>query len=304
MVRAEIVPLDCPVKGDDVMRSTVPESRASRARTSAAGRGRTVRPEGAHGGRGGKSLWGVADPGVVFPLVPISHLGAFLIVDPDIETGEVLAKLCRKLRRARVCHTLTEGAVILDSGTRLTGVIMEEDLPDGTGTGYLKTLRGRHPMLPVLILTANTSAEVINRAHRHRAEFHAKPTSRRDLRGFLRRAVAFERVPEQRVTWLIQNTVDQFALTPRETDLLAAAVAGTSRKEVAEQLGTSENTVKSVVKGALRKMPHKSLDDAAREILHHALEGSSVVRPFDEERRNDTPMRPGPLTIRPPKDES
>lgn len=233
-----------------------------------------------------------------------THLGAFLIVDPDVETGEVLATLCRKLRRARIGQTLSDAKGALESDAPLTGVIIEEDLPDGSGTEYLKTLRARSPMLPVLILTANTASEVINRAHRYRAEFHAKPTSRRDLRGFLRRAVAFERVPEQRVAWLIQSIVDQFGLTPRETDLLAAAVAGTSRREVAEQLGTSENTVKSVVKGALRKIPHKSLDDAAREILHHALEGSSVVRPFDDERWNDTPMHPGPLTIRPPKEQS
>ena len=229
-----------------------------------------------------------------------AHLGSFLIVDPDRDTAEILSTLCKKLRRARIAHDVAGARRVLDSERRLTGVILEEDLPDGRGTSLLKEIRGLHPMLPALVLTANTQAEVINRANRYRAEFVAKPTRRSTLRGYLGRAVAFERVPEQRVSYLIQSAVERYGLTPRETDVLAAAVAGTPRRDLADQLGTSENTMKSVVKTALRKMPHSSMEEAAREILHEALEGSSArtLEEFYDSR--ETPLPPGPMTIRPP----
>lgn len=72
-------------------------------------------------------------------------------------------------------------------------------------------------------------------------------------------------------------TVEQFGLSPRETDLLVAAIAGVPRQVVCDQLGTTHNTAKSIAKSALRKLPHSSLDEVAREILRHALEGSHVT---------------------------
>lgn len=230
----------------------------------------------------------------------VSHVGSFLIADPDPSTAEILASLCRKIRKARTITTRKETLEVIAGDARLTGLIMEEDLPDGPGTQILKEVRGTRPMLPVLVLTANTAPEVINRAHRYRAEFHAKPTRRRSLLGFLRRAVAFERVPDQRVSWLLEETVIRYKLSPRETDVLAAAIAGTSRKDLSDQLGTSENTIKSVVKGALRKLPHGSLDDAGREILRQALDGSHATTLQDLYELRETPMIPGPPTIRPP----
>lgn len=229
----------------------------------------------------------------------VIHLGSFLVVEPDADTAAVLTRLCKKLRRARLVASAAEARSVLERDHKLTGVIVEEDLPDDRGTTLLKEVRSANPLLPVLVLTGNTHPDVINRAHRYRGEFLAKPTRRQALMGFLARAVAFERVPEERVSFLIDATVAQCGLTPRESDVLAAAVAGTPRKEIAAQIGTSENTVKSVVKSALRKLPHGSLDEAAREILHHALDGSAVTMPRDPFDSQEMPAPKGPMTIRP-----
>ena len=235
-----------------------------------------------------------------YALAVVVHVGSFLIVEPDGPTAEVVAKLCRKLRRARVAPTAVAAREVLEKRPRLTGMIVEEELPDDRGTNLLKEVRYQQPLLPVLVLTANTDPVVINRANRYRAEFLAKPTRRSALSGFLARAVAFERVPQHRVSFLIQEAVDSCGLSPRETDVLAAAVAGVTRKEMADQLGTSQNTIKSVVKSALRKLPHDTLDDAAREILHNALDGSSARTLAELYRNRETPPPHAPLTIRPP----
>lgn len=231
-----------------------------------------------------------------------SRVGTFLIVEPDIPVAELLAGMCRRIRTARVATTLTDARSQLASRPRLTGMILEVDLPDGCGTGLLRELRTLYPMLPILVLTAKITPDIINRSHRYRAEFHAKPTRRIALVGFIRRAVAFERIPDQRIAWLIEETVNRFGLSPRETDILAAAVAGTARKELCDQLGMTENSMKSLVKNVLRKLPHQSLDEIAREILRVALDGSNGMTLAEHHQSRDTPQPDGPPSIRPPDD--
>jgi hypothetical protein len=95
-------------------------------------------------------------------------------------------------------------------------------------------------LLPVLVLTARAEPELINRAHGLRAEYHCKPTHRSSLRGLLRRAVAFERVEDVRISWAI----DEMSAAPaeREADLTVAAVAGVPRKTLSDELGSREHT--------------------------------------------------------------
>jgi two-component system response regulator DesR len=225
------------------------------------------------------------------------QLGSFLIVEPDEQAAGVLAQQCRRLRRAKVVLGQTEAVSYLEQKKRLTGLITEHDLKDGNGIDVVKRCRDLYPMLPVLMLTASIEPRVINRAHSLRAEFLAKPAHRKELRGFLRRAVAFERVPDQRIAWLVDEVVRTRGLSPRETDILAAAVEGTPRKQIAEQIGTTENTVKSCVKSVLRKCGAANLDEVVREIMRRALEGSAADTNEDIDRES---IAPGPFTIRPP----
>ncbi|MFW6067302.1 MAG: response regulator [Myxococcota bacterium] len=229
------------------------------------------------------------------------RLGAFMVVEPDRATADVLSSLCRRLRTAVVVDSLEAARGVLARRPALTAVVLDVALPDGCGAELVEELRVDYPLLPVLVLTARTTPEVINRTHALRAEFHAKPTRRSALAGFFRRAVAFERVPNERVAWLVEETVRRYNLSPRETDLLAAAVAGTTRKELCDQLGTTENTLKSVAKGALRKLGQASLDGVAREILRQALDGSGVAGLPQPLPTPGTAAASGPLTIQPPK---
>jgi two-component system response regulator DesR len=203
------------------------------------------------------------------------HVGSFLIVEPDDETAMIVAKQCRRLRRASVVATLAAAEEVLAAGRRLTGLITEQDLADGSGLDVLKRGRRAYPMLPLLMLTSNTEPRVINAAVALRAEFIAKPAHRRDIRGFLRRAVAFERVPDARIAWVVDDYVRTRGLSPRETDVLAAAVDGTPRRDIADQIGTTENTIKSCVKSLLRKCDHGNLESVVRDIMRQALEGSA-----------------------------
>lgn len=218
------------------------------------------------------------------------HLGWFLIAEPDNEAAEVVAKQCRRLRRSKVVASTAEALAAIDSGKTLTGLITEAVLPDGKGLDIIEHCRSLYPMAPVLMLTGEMDSRIINRAFALRAEFLAKPAHRSDVRGFLRRAVAFERVPDRRIAFLVDELVQARSLSPRETDILAAALDGTPRKEIADQIGTTENTIKSCIKSLLRKCDGTSLDSMVREIMRKALEGSaSPVLPGDDLRPSYPP---------------
>jgi DNA-binding NarL/FixJ family response regulator len=220
-------------------------------------------------------------------------LGRFLIVDPDQPAADLVARACREFRAADIVGSIAEARAVLASPRRLVAMITEIDLPDGNGLELVRAARkeGR-PLLPVLVLTARAEPELINRAHGLRAEYHCKPTHRSSLRGFLRRAVAFERVEDVRISWAIDEMSRRNRLSAREVDLLVAAVAGVPRKTLSDELGISENTLKTQVRGVLRKCDVSTLEELARATLQVAIADSVPRRP------STIPEPEGPPSIR------
>jgi len=222
-------------------------------------------------------------------------LGRFLVVDPDASTAAAVAETCRLFRVTEVAHDFTTAAAIIESPKRLVALITEIDLVDGDGLTLCQTARKQRPLLPILVLTALAEPKLINAAHALRAEYHCKPTHRSAIRGFLRRAVAFERVEDQRITWAVDEMGRRHALTAREVDLLIAALAGVPRKTLTDELGATENTLKTQVRGLLRKAGAATLDDLARATLQLALTDSDPRHLHLPPESN----HPGPPSIRP-----
>lgn len=228
---------------------------------------------------------------------PPSHLGRVLIVEPDDAAAKVIARECSRVRRVTVLTTVAEATRALEAGA-LSALITEQRLPDGAGLEVVRRCRAAWPFLPVLVLTSETAPHVINRAHVLRAEFVAKPARRRNLRIFLRRAVAFERVSDGRVSSVIADAVERHRLSPRESDILAAAVHGVPRKTIADQIGTTENTIKTCVRSVLRKCERASVDELVRSLWLAALAGSEAAGEAEVTRDSSPPDHP--FSILPP----
>lgn len=207
--------------------------------------------------------------------------GAFLIVEDDFNTASVLMRLLSRIRPTEVVGTVREARNILTPWRRWTALIVDIGLPDGSGIDVVTFARSRFPLLPVLVLTGRTERTVINRSHELRAEFVCKPAEGDELMGFARRAIAFERVPNERVAWVLDEVARVYALTTRECDLVAACMANVPRSEIAEQLRVTDNTLKSQIRGLLRKTGCETLDVLCRRLLHQALGGSEIVSDKD-----------------------
>jgi DNA-binding response OmpR family regulator len=88
---------------------------------------------------------------------------AFLIVEPDRDTADILGQLCLELRAPRVTHNLAEARRALGTRSRWAGVIQELELPDGSGLELLEQVRAKFPLLPVLVLTSLTDPRAIKK---------------------------------------------------------------------------------------------------------------------------------------------
>lgn len=201
-------------------------------------------------------------------------LGRFLVVEPDPATADMLAGVCRDFRATELARDIPEAWQIVASSRRLVALITEADLPSGNGLELVKAARKERPLLPILVLTGRADPRLINRAHGLRAEYHCKPTHRSALHGFLRRAVAFERVADQRIAWAVDEMTRRNGLTLREVDLLTSAIAGVPRRALADELGVSENTLKTRTRSLLRKCSAATLEEVARATLHLAISSS------------------------------
>ncbi len=99
-----------------------------------------------------------------------------------------------------------------------------------------------------------------------------RPLSAADLNTFAINAVARHWTKEERLANLVSRYAAQKALTPREAEIIASAMSGVGRAELAGVLGISENTLKGPIRVLLAKCGAPSVDVLVNDVLRGAIE--------------------------------
>src|SRR5215813_6068984 len=146
-------------------------------------------------------------------------------------------------------------------------LVLDVRLPGLSGLDFQRELAARKIHIPIVFITAHGDIPMSVRAMKAGAvEFLTKPFRDQDLLDAIRIALERDRdrrEQEEEVTELHQR----FALlTRREQDVVSMVVSGTLNKQIAGQLGTSENTVKVHRGRAMEKMHAQSVADLVRMI--------------------------------------
>ena len=106
-----------------------------------------------------------------------------LIVEDDIELNRGLCSAFKSDGRTVVSVSSINDAREQLSVSRPSLVLLDINLPDGTGTGLLKEIRAVSPDLPVILLTANdTDADVVSGLEAGADDYITKPFSLSVLR--------------------------------------------------------------------------------------------------------------------------
>jgi DNA-binding NarL/FixJ family response regulator len=133
--------------------------------------------------------------------------------------------------------------------------LMDLQMPEMSGIDALSVIRGEFPDARIIVLTSYDGDIQVSRALKSGARgYLLKDLLRKELLETIRAVHAGQKRLSTEVAAGIAEHATDDALTPRETDVLRLIGSGKANKEIAAQLGLTEQTVKSHVKNILDKL--------------------------------------------------
>ncbi|WP_101788555.1 response regulator transcription factor [Nonomuraea indica] len=151
---------------------------------------------------------------------------------------------------------------------RPDAALLDIELPGRSGLDVLPELLAALPECAVLILTTFARPGYLRRAmEAGAAGFLVKDGPVEELAAAVRRAVAGERVVDPALAAAALHAGPS-PLTPRERDVLAAALDGSTIADMAARLHLSESTVRNHLSSAIGKTHTRNRIEAARLARH------------------------------------
>ena len=157
---------------------------------------------------------------------------------------------------AAACLSLTPDVVVIDL-----------DLPDGSGVGAIRRMRGEGYRGRILVLTMDTAGPAVLQSLRAGVDgYLEKATGLRAIGSSIIRVALGERLIDPELEQAAVMELGRFArqarlgsevasaLTPREIEILGFVSQGTTMASIAKRLGISPRTVESHVAKLYRKM--------------------------------------------------
>lgn len=144
-------------------------------------------------------------------------------------------------------------------------LVLDVRMPGQSGLELQRQLVEANIHLPVIFITGHGDIPMTVQAMKQGAsEFLTKPVRGQDLLDAVQAAIARDR--EQRKDRSEMDSIRKRfnALTPRESEVLNLVVAGLLNKQIADQLGTSELTIKTHRARVMEKTRAESLAHLVR----------------------------------------
>ncbi len=146
-------------------------------------------------------------------------------------------------------------------------LVLDVRLPGLSGLDFQRELAAKNIGIPIIFLTGHGDIPMSVRAIKAGAvEFLTKPFRDQDLLDAVRIALEQDRVrrEQEKETVLFRRRFD--SLTSREQEVISLVASGMLNKQIADQLGTAESTVKVQRSRAMEKMHADSLVDLVKMI--------------------------------------
>jgi FixJ family two-component response regulator len=163
---------------------------------------------------------------------------------------------CFESAEALLRHDLPEAPSCLVLDVRLRGL---------SGLDFQRELSARNCFLPIIFITGHGDIPMSVRAMKAGAvEFLTKPFRDQDLLDAIQVALEKDRSRRKRENEIAGLKEHFSSLTRREQEVIAMVVSGKLNKQIANELGTMENTVKVHRSRAMEKMGAQSVADLVR----------------------------------------
>jgi FixJ family two-component response regulator len=207
------------------------------------------------------------------------------VVDDDISVRESLELLIRNAGWQPRVFASAQEFLALPRVLAPSCLVLDVSLPDLSGLDLQKLVAGDRPEMPIVFITGYGDVPMTVQAMKAGAvEFLTKPFNDEVLLNALRHAIArsHNALGREAEVQALRNCYS--SLTSREREVMVLVASGLLNKQVGDELGISEITVKAHRGKVMRKMHAGSLPDlvkmAARLRLASASRGNRGSGPL------------------------
>jgi len=188
------------------------------------------------------------------------------VVDDDPLVQEALTDLLSSAGVNAVAFG-SVGAYLQESKPEVPGcLVLDLELPDVNGLDFQRQLSAT-VHIPIVFITGHGDIPMTVQAMKAGAiEFLTKPFRDQDLLDAVQFALERDRARRQREAEIATLRERFESLSTREREVVAMVVSGLVNKQIAAEVGTTENTVKVHRSRAMEKMQAKSLADLVKMV--------------------------------------
>jgi RNA polymerase sigma factor (sigma-70 family) len=146
-------------------------------------------------------------------------------------------------------------------------LVLDIRLPGISGLDFQRQLAEANINIPIVFISAHGDVPMTVRAMKAGAvEFLTKPFRDQDLLDAVHIALERDRARRQREAEIATLRECFESLSAREREVVTMVVSGMLNKQIAAEIGTTENTVKGHRSRAMEKMQAKSLADLVKMV--------------------------------------
>ncbi len=182
------------------------------------------------------------------------------VVDDDPSMRRAVGRLCHSA--GLEVQAFASARELLDAGTPKSPacLVLDVRMPGLSGLDLQSELARRNIQTPIVFITGHGDIPMSVRAMKGGAvDFLTKPFQHRDLLGVIQNALSRDvrLVSQQKERELIARRLE--TLTPREREVLGLVIKGLLNKQIAAELGASEQTIKVHRRRVMEKMDVESV---------------------------------------------
>jgi FixJ family two-component response regulator len=188
-----------------------------------------------------------------------------LVIDDDPEFRDSVARLLRTVRLETRQFSSVSDFLKAVPPEGPTCLVLDVRMPGRSGLELQRDLAAANRQVPIIFITAHADVPMTVQAMKGGAmEFLTKPFRDQDLLDAVEAGLARDRArrESERVLIALRERFD--SLSSREREIMLHVVAGRLNKQIANDIGIAESTVKVHRTHLMRKMKARSLPELSR----------------------------------------
>lgn len=198
------------------------------------------------------------------------------VVDDDAAVRKAVSRLLRSAGLAVAMFASAREFLAQYDPATPGCLVLDVAMPGFSGLQLQTALGEKGTSLPIIFLTGHGDVSQSVQAMKHGAfDFLTKPVNAKNLLPAIHAAIEKDAVARQEQARLSEISARLNTLTPREREVLEHVVTGQLNKQIADDLGITEATVKMHRARVMAKMKVQSVAELSRLVERCGTRGTS-----------------------------